>query len=151
MGVWCYPLPDCDEEEVIFNVVNCALGRMQLAGGAYRMTGNNLALLKEGIAYHRKINRDKVSSVPFWPLGFCTFGSDFAAHGIKTDKKAYLAVWNMISPKEGIIPLRDMRIKNFKVGYPENNALEYSFDGENLRIRFEKEYQARLFELELED
>ena len=151
MGIWCYPLLDCDEEEVIFNVVNSALGRIQLAGGAYRMTGENLALLKEGIAYHREINVDKALSVPFWPLGFCSFGADFAAYGIRTEKKAYLAVWNMLSPKEGVVPLGDRKVKNVKMGYPKNNALEYSFDGKNLRIRFDKEYQARIFELEFEE
>lgn len=57
----------------------------------------------------------------------------------------------MLSPKEGVVPLGDRKVKNVKMGYPKNNALEYSFDGKNLRIRFDKEYQARIFELEFEE
>ena len=35
--------------------------------------------------------------------------------------------------------------------HTKNNALEYSCDVKNLRIRFYKEYQARIFELEFEE
>jgi len=151
MGVWCYPLFDCDEEEVIFNVVNCALHRMQLSGGAYKQEGKNRALLKEGIAYHRKVNQEKTTMLPFWPLGFADFNAEFAAYGLKNKKKAYLCVWNMGTVGERTIPLSNMKVKNVKVGYPANNSLACSFDGTAIRIVFDKAYQARVIEMDLED
>lgn len=149
LGVWCYPLENGDEEEIVFNVVNSALLRMQLSGYAYKLSGEKQNLLKEGIDYHRKINEIKTDSLPFWPLGFSKFDSDFACFGIKNQKKAYLAVWNMGTVGEKTIPLTNLTIKNLKIGYPANNKLGYCFDGNNLVINFDKDYQARIIEIDL--
>lgn len=146
MGVWCYPLAGGDDEEVIFNVVSSALLRMQLSGDAYRLSGSRAALLCEGIAYHRAINAEKINALPFWPLGFSSFGGDFAAFGLRTDKKAWLAVWNMGAGGERVVPLGGEKVKDLRVGYPLGANTDFRLDGDKLVVRFDAPYRARIFE-----
>ena len=149
MGVWCYPLKGCDKEEVIFNVVNCLLLRMQLSGGVRFQEKANKELLIEGIKYHKKINKNKCNALSIWPLGFVKYNDDKASYGLKINNKIYLAIWNMKTIKEITIPLNEYKVKNIKIGYPSNDNLKWNFIDNNLKVYFENEYQARLFEIEL--
>lgn len=82
------------------------------------------------------------------PLGFTDFSQKLVASGLKTDKKIYLAVWNLSDENRTVnIPVRE-RVKNTTVGYPKNLPTDYSFENNSLTVRFSAPYSARFFEME---
>lgn len=135
------------DEKIVMNMVNSFLGRMHLASHLERLTVSQLALVREGVEYFDKMSADKIKALPYFPLGFTKFGSPFVVCGLQTDKKLYLAVWNM---RDGNttreIPV-DGGYNAVKCAYPSNNQLHYELDQGILKINFNQANQARMFEL----
>ena len=64
-AVWSYPLKEGDSEEAVFNMVNAMLLRIHQSGHLAEISKERFALVKEGIAYYKKIRADAYdSSIP---------------------------------------------------------------------------------------
>lgn len=94
-GVWCYPIRSSTREEIIFNIVNAALLRMQVSGNMDELSGENRALVRQGIEYHKRIREEIRSGLPFWPTGFAHEGDGWASLGMACGEKLYVAVWRL--------------------------------------------------------
>ncbi len=165
-AVWSYPVdsygepnavfsPDCEwvnehisEEQVIMNMINSFLGRMHLASHLELLNDAKKALVKEGVDYFNKLSEVKKKALPFMPNGFCNFGDELVVSGLKDHETIYLAVWNLGEIGEKCIDMGGL-IESARVGYPQNNTLQYSVDGSHLKVSFTEEYQARFFEIQL--
>lgn len=162
-AVWNYPV-DCkvppnvefvpskdwvkenvSEEQIVTNVVNSLLGRMHLASRIGLLGEKETELLKEGVAYYKKITRDRAEGIPFLPVGFANDEKGFYAAGFKTGDKAYLAVWNVGGAKSVTVPIREY--KNATCGYPRSLATDYLVNDGNLHVDFTEDEQSRFFEL----
>ena len=130
-------------------MINSLLGRMHLASDVSKLTDKQKELVKEGVTYFKSIANDKKRSVPYFPLGFTDFSQKTVAAGFKTDKKLYLAVWNLGGENKVEIPV-SQGIKSVAVGYPKNIHLDYSFTETALTVRFSEPFQARFFEIEID-
>ncbi len=158
-AVWAYPLANMPEkidptslndEVIIMNMVNSMLGRIHLASRLDLLQNTQLSLVREAITYYNKIIGIKGSSLPYLPLGFTEFGADFAAAGIKSDKKLYLAVWNLGGDRNRTLPLPEINAKAVTVGYPAKRNFNVSLEDGAVKIDFGADYQARILEVDYE-
>lgn len=152
-GVWSYPCAgeNFDDEVVVFNMVNSFLGRIHLASDLRKLTEEQKELVKEGVKYYRRLTPYKKTALPYLPLGFTDFGSDFVASGLLSGKNLFLAVWNLGRTGTIGVPLRDISVKSVRMGYPKGARFETPFEcGEDeLTLTFREPYRARFLELEL--
>ncbi|MBQ9750519.1 MAG: alpha-galactosidase [Clostridia bacterium] len=168
-AVWSYPIDswvggfsatkewvavNVSDEQVIMNMINSFLGRMHLASHLELFDEHKLALIREGVDYYNSMVADKKKALPYLPIGFTKFGKKLVASGLKTDKKLYLAVWNLGGERDVEIPLTDIAPKSARIAYPASNtgneySLKYSLYADKLSIKFTEDIQARMFEIEL--
>lgn len=152
-AVWSYPLADWEDktsltkETVIFNMVNCMLGRMHLASRLDKLGEDLLSAVREGITYYNNIRGMKKNSVPYLPLGFAAFGDTLAASGLRCGSRILLAVWNLNGAREVEISLPQIRAEKVSLGYPAVSSVEYSWTENSLRILFGEDWQAQIFEI----
>ncbi len=135
------------QEQIVMNTVNALLGRMHLASHIEMLSPAQFALVQEGIVYYNKLTPVKKMALPYFPLGFTSFGVPYAACGLKADKKLYLAVWNLGGKREVCIPIPE-GILAVTVGYPCSLESDFAFNENALTVRFDEKYAARVFEIE---
>ncbi len=162
-AVWSYPVDSAlydqnneaavnekvTEERVVLNMVNALLGRVHLASRIHLLDEGKLALIKEGMDVYRVIAEDKLNAVPYLPKGYTAYGDKFVAAGLKTEKKLYLAVWNLSGERDVKLSLPDIKVKGAKVLYPQSLPTDFECDECSLTLHFTTDEQARLFELTL--
>ena len=163
-AVWSYPVAtkldnydepaDADErvteEMVAVNMVNALLGRIHLASRVNLLNETKRALIREGIELYNRMTPDKLESVPYLPMGYARFGDTLVCSGIRTEKKLYLAVWNLHGERHVEIPLAEIRVRSARVAYPLSLETRFTCEDNTLKIDFTADEQARLFEMELE-
>lgn len=111
-AIWSYPLPEGDEEETVFNMVNAMLLRIHQSGHLAEISEARRKLVKEGLDVHRSITEELKTGLPFWPLGLGSFQSEFLCAGVDCGENAYLAVWHTTDGAETVdIPLRGRRFE----------------------------------------
>ncbi|MBO5209702.1 MAG: alpha-galactosidase [Lachnospiraceae bacterium] len=160
-AVWAYPMNHDDDvisnrelkEEVSFNMINAMLLRIHQSGHLAKLDDERKALVKEALAVYKDIRSDIKNAVPFWPLGLSDFSDEWVAMGLKTEEKAYLAVWR----REGgnayqEIPLPEYQGEDKKVTciYPACNESKFEWQAEagKLSVHFAQEKMARLFAIQ---
>lgn len=151
-AIWSYPLEDGDEEEVIFNMVNAILLRIHQSGHLAHIRPERLEYVKEGIAYHKQINKVLKEGLPIWPLGLASFLDDVMAVGIEHGKKIYLAVWKVKGAEEKLeIPIAKLSGKDVQVkcSYPSQAEVPLKWVEEQGVLEVEMAAcTARIFEME---
>ena len=95
---------------------------------------------------YNKIKKDKMISVPYFPIGFAEFGDKYVVSGFKARNKIYLAVWNTGGKKPIEVPIKE-EIDSVVVGYPTSVGTSYWFEKDILIVDFDQQYQARFFEI----
>ena len=162
-AVWSYPVGSdvydkggdegtdalVSKERVVVNMINALLGRIHLASRIQLLSEEKQALVKEGVDVYNSITPDKLKALPYLPKGYTHFGDTFVAAGLKTDKKVYLAVWNLNGERHVKLDLPDIEVKNVKVIYPTTLPTTFDFDKTSITIDFTEDIQARFFEIEL--
>jgi len=162
-AVWSYPVDSAQydpeheawtnervsKEQVIMNMVNAVLGRIHLASRIYLLDEEKQALIKEGVDFYKRIAEEKKRAVPYFPLGYTAFGSTSVAVGIRTDRKLYLAVWNLNGERDVTLPLQDITVESVTTAYPKSLETSYSFTDHSVTVHFSEDEQARVFELTL--
>ncbi len=166
-AVWSYPLAGGDAEETVFNMVNAILLRIHQSGNLAGLDKLRRALVEQGIACHKRLRADICRALPFWPLGLSSFGDSWVCMGLKTDERAYVALWKRQADSDTIcLPILELQGKEREVRllYPlleenvpsggdalaEDGALEhceYAWNAQSgiLSVRLPGQYRARLF------
>ncbi len=161
-AVWSYPVnsltvkaddlteewvqENISREEIVMNMINSFLGRMHLASHIDLMNDEQKAIVKEGVAYYKKLAKNKKEALPFFPIGFITEGQELIASGLKADGTLYLAVWNMGDAATREIPVGNEYSKAV-CGFPLSNELPFDLKDGKLTVDFTQKYQARFFEI----
>lgn len=83
-------------------------------------------------------------------MGYAKFGDTLVCSGIRTEKKLYLAVWNLHGERHVEIPLTEIRVRSARVAYPLSLGTHFTCEDNTLKIDFTADEQARLFEMEIE-
>ena len=135
---------------MVVNMVNALLGRIHLASRVNLLSERKQQLIREGVALYNRITPDKLQSVPYLPIGYSRFGDTLVCSGIRTERKLYLAVWNLHGERHAEIPLPEIRVRSARVAYPENMETRYDCTEDLLTVDFTADEQARLFEMEIE-
>lgn len=115
-AIWSYPLSEGDAEETIFNMVNAMLMRVHQSGHLAELSEPRLAIVQEGIAYHKRIAPQITHALPFWPIGLASMSSEFLSVGLDCGDTIHLAVWCCGNTGGYVdLPLRPMRGKSARV------------------------------------
>ena len=159
-AVWSYPQRNGDEEEVVYNMINALLLRIHQSGHIPELSEARRELVREGIQFYKSIRQDIKTALPSWPLGLAENTDKLLCTVLKTDSKAYLAVWRRGGEEEEIeIPLNyiwqqaDVKELKVRLAYPEKALAEncsYEYDGESgkLSVSLKQHVMARLFVIE---
>lgn len=140
---------DVSEEAVAFNMINALLGRMHLASHLELLSPKKFQMVQDGVAYYHYLTPYKLKADPVFPLGFTNFFATFAAAGLRSEKKLFLAVWNLDRVGSLSIPLKAYGAIKAKVGYPVNLETSFALVDGLLTINFPSKYSARFFEIDL--
>lgn len=154
-GVWNMPIrklkyPETSDEEVIMNCVNSFYGVMHLASKLEALNEGQKALLKEGIAYYRKLAEIKAKAIPVFPRGVTMFDDEVVFIGWKYEKKLYVSVYNMLTKEQTVEQdFSKYGAIRAKLVYPEQAKNLYSMKEGKFVCEMEPA-SARSFEFELE-
>lgn len=155
-AVWSYPMIGGDKEEVIYNMINAMLLRIHQSGHLAKIPEENVALVREGIAYYKEIRSDIRQALPFWPMGLARNQDKWLCAGLKTNEKTYLAVWKRYADEtevnidlSGLWKEKTERKLQVRCAYPmeENDGFSFELEENILAVHFEKNVMARLFEI----
>lgn len=155
-AVWSYPQRDGDEEETIYNMVNTLLLRIHQSGHLAELSDERKKLVKEGIAYYKAIRGDIRKALPVWPIGYADNLDSWLAFVLKTEEKAYMAVWRRGGEEERDISLlrifdgqepREVSLAYPKESMRQNCVWEYKRNKGILKIKYKQPVMARLFEI----
>jgi alpha-galactosidase len=152
-AIWSYPLREGTRDEVIVNMVNTLLLRVQVSGHLGELTGECRALVHEGIAVYKTIRTSIPQSLPLWPLGLPTLGDTWAAFGLSADDgTTLLAVWRLSdSSPVNELPLPHLAGYALTIErlYPVQAAGEHCWQAlaGSLSVRLPENTTARLFRL----
>jgi len=161
--VWSYPVDEnvyvagdpaatnanVSQERVALNMINAVLGRIHLASRIQQLDEGKQALIREAVDFYKRIAAEKLEAVPYFPKGYAMFGDTTVVSGIRTDKKAYLAVWNLRGERDVTIPLPEITAKAVSVAYPTALPTDFAFTKDSLTVHFTEDEQARIFAIEL--
>lgn len=147
-GMWVYPYED-EREHVIYNMVNGLLLRPYMSGMVWKLSPENLELMKEGISLYKEIREELKDGTPVFPLGFCNGKDPVLAYGVQTEDVVYLSVF-MPGTDEGEIPLDfGRKVEKISVIYPETVDCQFTCEDAILKIKMPKKKAARLFQVQL--
>jgi len=157
LAVWCYPLSTGDEEETIFNMVNCMLSRIHLSGHLATISDSQFEYVKKGIALYKTYREEIPNMYPFYPTGTITISDRDKWHSFALihEKKrfALLSVWRLRSNnKKFAIPLQFIKsnkkptITQF---FPDDRKCKFKYSSrtKTLEVEFNKQLTARLFKI----
>ena len=148
-AIWSYPLPNGDEEETIFNMVNAMLLRVHQSGFLPELSPARYALVEEGIACHMAICERLQTGLPFWPIGPGSFTSPFLAFGMDCGHTLYLAVWHVHGEDDTLtLPLPVDTVKEVRCLYPAARPVPVQWANGTLTVTLRPQ-TARVFELKL--
>ena len=168
-GIWCYPVAlgmeaekalaltpsqvdaRIGEEQIAVNMVNGLMGRMYLASFIQLLPPAKQDLVREGLAFYRRMREDKLHSSPYLPLGYASFRDPFIVSGLLCEGRIYLAVWDEVGGSSIDIPLRGMRVKDICVGYPVGLPVSFRSEGDILHVEGMPEKSARMFVIETQE
>ncbi|MDO0930987.1 alpha-galactosidase [Streptomyces sp. DG2A-72] len=138
-AVWAYPQPEFDDDLIRFTLGGALLGRIHLSGHLNRMTGHQLALVREAVSVYKAIRPDLAQAAPFWPLGLPAWTDEWLALGMRApgDRTAYLSVWRRGGEPELHVPIGDLgdRTVRPEILHPSAPAAGSAvWDGTGLRV-----------------
>ncbi|MGW7341442.1 alpha-galactosidase [Streptomyces sp. NPDC054808] len=112
-GNWAYAQPEMRPDEAAFTLATGVLGRLYLSGHLNRMTQEQLDLVREAVAVHRKVLPFVASALPFWPLGLTGTDGAWIATGLRSATSPHetlLTVWRMPdAPDHVLLPVPHLR------------------------------------------
>ncbi|MCE5342127.1 MAG: alpha-galactosidase, partial [Eubacteriales bacterium] len=148
-AIWSYPLPEGDEEETIFNMVNAMLLRVHQSGHLPRLSPARQALVADGLRCHLSICEQVKEGLPFWPLGLGSFTAPVLALGMDCGSTLYVAVWHVSEAENRIVlPLPGRKVRAVRCLYPANRPVPMEWTQDALTVTLEP-LTARMFALEV--
>ncbi|MBE6982030.1 MAG: alpha-galactosidase [Ruminococcaceae bacterium] len=139
-AVWSYPVAsDCEKGEdvsddrIVINMINSFLGRMHLASHLDYLNEHQMDLIREGVDYYNTLSEMKKTALPYFPMGFTSFGEKTVAAGLKNGNNIYLAVWNLTGEQELFIPITE-GIGKAKIAYPNVTPVELSTSTDGIHL-----------------
>ncbi len=153
-AVWSYPVGKCTAEEItdrqiIVNMVNSFLGRMHLASHLEYMNEQQLSLVQEGVAFYASLSEAKKHAIPYFPLGFTSYGEENVAAGFKDGSTLYLAAWCLGSSCDMEIPINE-GIRSVRIGFPSTPNATIEHDATSLHLTFAEPISAAFLIIETE-
>lgn len=137
-----------DERQIVMNMVNASLGRMHLASHIELLSENKRALVKEGVAFYNSLTEFKKKALPYFPLGFADFRSEFVSCGLMEGNRLVLAAWLLGGKTERSLPL-PLEAEEIKIAYPSKSAVKFHSNGRSLEINFGGVYDSCVFDIKL--
>ena len=139
-AVWSYPVAsDCEKGEdvsddrIVINMINSFLGRMHLASHLDYLNEHQMDLIREGVDYYNTLSEMKKTALPYFPMGFTSFGEKTVSAGLKDGNKIYLAVWNLQGEKELFVPITE-GVGDARIAYPTQTSVKLETTEQGLKL-----------------
>lgn len=127
-AVWSYPLRNADNEAVVFNMVNALLLRVHQSGHLAELGPAARKLVAEGLEAYKTWRTRIPGMLPFWPLGWPSFGDRVVCLGLRDSSGFLLAVWRTdptgVDSSEVEVPLDPWAEDTLEVVYPSFARVE---------------------------
>lgn len=168
-GTWCYPYPlfhkfydksyipvDVletvrDKEQTVFNMINGMLGCIFLSGKINQMDEESTRIVKNAIELYKQNRQFICSAYPVYPKGrFKMSDRTDNCIGLISEggEQMFLSVYNLSNGGRDVdIDLTSYGFTKCAQIYPDYDMSNFSFEGKNLKCRFNNAKSARLFEL----
>ncbi len=141
-AVWSYPVAaDChdgasvSDQRIAMNMINSFLGRLHLASHLDYLNDRQLNLVKEGVDYFKTLSAVKKTALPYFPLGFTSFGAKAVCAGFKNGNNIYLAAWNLGNVKALSVPI-EQAVLQAKIAYPSVTNVTLSCNAQGIELMF---------------
>ncbi|MGW0825745.1 alpha-galactosidase [Streptomyces sp. NPDC002845] len=138
-AVWAYPQPEFDDDLITFTLGGALLGRIHLSGHLNRMSGHQLALVRDAVTVYKSLRADLARAVPFWPLGLPGWTDEWLALGLRVagDRTSYVSVWRRGGAGELRLPVghmagREVRVEVLHPSGPTAGSARW--DGDRLTV-----------------
>jgi alpha-galactosidase len=109
---WAYPQPGMPVEEAAASLVTGLAGRLYLSGHLDRMSGPELALVREAVTAYSGLREGLRTTKPRWPLGLPGWEDSWLALELAAPggTQTVLQLWNrQPGPREIVLPLPRFR------------------------------------------
>ncbi|MFF8970174.1 alpha-galactosidase [Streptomyces sp. NPDC014995] len=151
-AVWAYPQPGFDDDLISFTLGGALLGRVHLSGHLDRMSGRQLALVRDALATYKAIRGDLAGAVPFWPLGLPGWTDEWLALGMRVpgDRTSYVSVWRRGGEAALRLPVRHLAGREVRAEILHPSAAGAGsavWDGRGLRVSLPRTPTALLVRL----
>ena len=145
-AIWSYPKKGDSKDAFVMNMVSSMQKRIHLSGQVYGWTPEETELVKEAVRVYKEIREDIPKSIPFYPLGIPHYDSEFLCEACRTDNKARIALWRMVTDKESInIPLKGAKCA--KILYPSAKNGDIIINNGVLSVKLDRPLTAMLIEI----
>ncbi|HET9872004.1 MAG TPA: glycoside hydrolase family 36 protein [Propionibacteriaceae bacterium] len=92
-GNWAYPSAEMDAETTAFTLANGILGRLYLSGYLNRLDSDQLRLVAQAVAVHKRVRPELSSAYPSWPLDLPGWDDPVVALALNSESATYLTLW----------------------------------------------------------
>ena len=146
-AVWACPLAESDEKQLCFTMANSMLTRVHLAGEVMKLNTAQMGEVKRAIECYKSL-RGKISGfLPFYPLGFNSYGAEWACVGYRTQSESYIAVWRMDGEKASVTLPIGNAAKVEKI-YPLQSKGGLTLSEKGVTVTLPDKYSALIFKTE---
>ncbi|MBQ8174453.1 MAG: alpha-galactosidase [Clostridia bacterium] len=145
-AVWSYPKATDSLDGVVMNMVNSMPLRVHLSGQIDRLSDEQLALVREGIAVMKTIRTDTAASLPFYPLGLPTYEKKLLCTAYTCGARTRVALWRLDTEEDTLtLPIS---CKTARVLYPTGFDGKLSVENNIPSVRLPRKNTAVFIEVE---
>lgn len=146
-AIWSYPLAHEDLVRVAGNMVNSMMMRMHLGGEIHKLSEEQFDVVKEGVAFYKKLRKYIKEAIPFYPLGVVTANRDWLCAGYRCKDREYMIVWRLDSEEshKTIPVVQDAA--NVQIVYPLNGNGHVEWKGDSVNIELKEKYSSAVIEI----
>lgn len=144
-AVWSYSKASDSLDGVVMNMVNAMPLRVHLSGQIDRLSPEQMALVKEGIAVMKKIRCDTAHAIPFYPTGLPTYRDRIFSVAYAAPSCTRVAVWRLDTEEDTLTLPVDCRAA--RVLYPASFDGTLSIENGSVTVKMPRKNTAVLIEL----
>ena len=144
-AVWAYPKATDTTDGVVMNMVNALPLRVHLSGQIDRLSAEQMALVKEGIALMKELRRDTAIATPFYPTGLPTYEDRLFSAAYAAPSCTRVAVWRLDTEEDTLV--LPLACKTARVLYPASFDGALTVENGAVTVRMPRKNTAVLVEL----
>lgn len=146
-AIWSYPRACECEATIAGNMTNTMMLRIHLGGEIHKLSQEQFAVVKEGVAFYKSIRKHIADAIPFYPLGVETIGREWLCTGYHCKDRQYLIVWRLDSEDNCITIPVDNKAKEIRIAYPKSDNSRLQRQNDKIEVKLKEPYSSVIIEI----